>query len=59
NKSDSTTFPGMTITGAHEAVVNSGTGKAYFFQGDQYIRFDLSANKADPGFPKKIAEQWK
>lgn len=58
-KSDSTTFPGMTFTGALDAVANFGTGKAYFFQGDQYIRFDLSANKADPGYPKKISEQWK
>ena len=30
-------------------------GKAYFFKGDQYTRFDVAAGRADPGYPRAIA----
>jgi hypothetical protein len=33
-------------------------GKAYFFKGDSYIRFDWKNDHADPGYPRKIAEGW-
>jgi hypothetical protein len=32
--------------------------KAYFFKDDQYIRYDVKANKADPGYPKLIKGNW-
>ena len=31
-------------------------GKAYFFKGDQYIRFDIASNCADPGYPQSIGD---
>ena len=34
--------------------VNWGTGKAYFFNKNEYIRFDIAEGKADEGFPKVI-----
>ncbi len=33
-------------------------GKMYFFRGDEYIRYDLKKDKADSGYPKKIAPYW-
>jgi len=48
-------FPGKRLTG----VVNWGNGKAYFFNGDRYIRYDVAADRADPGYPKPInSETW-
>jgi matrix metalloproteinase-14 (membrane-inserted) len=37
-----------------DSAVNWGNGKAYFFKGNQYIRYDIKADKADPGYPKPI-----
>jgi hypothetical protein len=31
-----------------------GNGKAYFFKGNEYVRFDITTDKADPGYPKPI-----
>jgi hypothetical protein len=33
-------------------------GKCYFFKGDSFIRYDWAADRADPGYPKKIAGNW-
>jgi hypothetical protein len=33
-------------------------GKAYFFQADQYIRYDIAADKADDGYPQPISTGW-
>ena len=38
--------------------MNWGNGKVYFFKEDQYIRFDIKTDRADPGFPKPIAGNW-
>ncbi len=42
-----------------DAAVEFGNGKAFFFRGSEYIRYDLRQDKADPGFPKPIAGNWK
>jgi len=55
----SETWPGLTFTDGIDAAVNWGNGKAYFFKGGQYIRYDLRADRADPGYPKPINnETW-
>jgi hypothetical protein len=33
-------------------------GKAYFFKGSQYIRFDIANAQADDGYPLPIAGNW-
>lgn len=32
--------------------------KAYFFKGDQYIRYDVENDTMDSGYPKTIADKW-
>ena len=47
------------FTGDFDAVLNGGgpySGKAYFFKGDQYVRYDWATDEVDPGYPKNIAE---
>lgn len=41
-----------------DAVLNAGNGKLYFFKGDQYLRFDRAAGRADAGYPLPIAGRW-
>jgi hypothetical protein len=33
-------------------------GKAFFFRGDEYIRYDVASDHSDPDYPKKIAPNW-
>jgi hypothetical protein len=40
------------------AAVSWGNGKAYFFKGDQYLRYDISADTVDHDYPKPIAGNW-
>ena len=51
------TFSGLWDEGI-DAVVNWGNGKAYFFKGNEYIRFDLKSMKADKGYPKPCEDNW-
>lgn len=39
-----------------DAAVEWGNGKAYFFKGGQYSRYDVKADRVDPGYPKSIKE---
>src|SRR5689334_16052762 len=41
-----------------DCAVDFGNGKAYFFRGAEYIRYDIASDRADPGFPKPIAGNW-
>ena len=34
-------------------------GKAYFFKGDKYWRYNIARNKIDPGYPRKMRHAWK
>lgn len=43
--------------GGFDATVDWGNGKAYFFKGGQYIRYDIRSDRADPGYPKRISQR--
>ena len=48
--------------GSFDAALNGGgpfKGKCYFFKGDKYIRYDWALDRADSGYPKSIAANWK
>ncbi|MFH9660193.1 hemopexin repeat-containing protein [Streptomyces sp. NPDC017248] len=52
-------WPGLGSLGPGiDAAVNWGNGKAYFFRGDSYVRYDITAGTADPDYPKRIADTW-
>jgi hypothetical protein len=50
-------FAGTFARGVSAAVVWNN-GKAYFFKGAQYIRYDIKTGKVDRGYPKPIASSW-
>jgi hypothetical protein len=50
-------FPAAFAAGVDAAVVWDN-GKAYFFKGSQYLRYDIALNKTDPGYPLPIAGNW-
>lgn len=41
-----------------DAAVAWPNGKAYFFKGDKYIRYDMAAGKTDDNYPVPIAGHW-
>jgi hypothetical protein len=57
-----TNFPGVLAGpfGDHriDAPVLWPNGKVYFFQHDQYYRFDIPANRVDAGYPLPISGNW-
>jgi type 1 glutamine amidotransferase len=56
---NSETWPGLPWTDGIDAAVNWGNGKAYFFKGGHYIRYDIRTDRVDPGYPKPInSETW-
>lgn len=40
------------------AAVTWNNGKIYFFKGENYIRYDIAADRADSGYPQNIALNW-
>jgi len=47
--------------GDFDAIMNGGgpfDGKCYFFKGDSYIRYDWHKDKVDPGYPRKVVDNW-
>ena len=50
-------FPASFAAGIDDVVVWNN-GKAYFFKGSEYIRYDIAADKIDPGYPQPIAGGW-
>ncbi|MFD3401577.1 matrixin family metalloprotease [Kribbella sp. NPDC058693] len=53
-------LPAEFTSGLDSAVTGKGpfAGKAYFFKGDQYVRYDWATDQTDPGYPKSIAAMW-
>jgi matrix metalloproteinase-14 (membrane-inserted) len=49
-------WPGVPWTNGIDAALNMGNGKAYLFKGSQYVRYDITADRVDPGYPKAISE---
>ncbi len=53
------TWPGIPWMDGIDTAVNWGNGKAYFFTGNAYIRYDIGADRTDSGYPKPINnENW-
>jgi hypothetical protein len=50
-------FPASFAAGIDDVVVWNN-GKAYFFKGSEYIRYDIAADKTDAGYPQSIAGNW-
>lgn len=50
-------FPASFAAGIN-AYVMWPNGKAYFFKGSEYIRYDLATDKVDAGYPKPISGNW-
>ncbi|CAL9628931.1 hemopexin repeat-containing protein [Streptomyces sp. NPDC095602] len=49
---------GMNWQTGIDAAVNWGTGKLYMFKGDSYLRYDVTADRVDPQYPRKISPAW-
>ena len=45
---------GKTFADGVDAAIDWGDGKAYFFRGDAYLRYDKIDESVDEGWPKKI-----
>lgn len=51
-------LPDSFTVGIDAVVVWPTNGKAYFFSGDKYVRYDIADDKADSGYPKLIKRNW-
>jgi len=51
-------FAGAGFGDSLDASVNWGNGKAYFFRGSDYIRYDIATDRVDEGYPLPIADHW-
>lgn len=50
-------WPGVGAEGI-DAVLNWGNGKLYFFRGPNYLRYDITLDRVDDGYPKAISAGW-
>ncbi|WP_369145659.1 hemopexin repeat-containing protein [Streptomyces sp. R44] len=41
-----------------DAALNWGNGKLYLFKGPSYVRYDITSDRVDPGYPRTIAGNW-
>ncbi|BBZ34765.1 hemopexin repeat-containing protein [Mycolicibacterium confluentis] len=53
-------WPGMPAAFAQgiDEIVVWPNGKAYAFKGSQYVRYDIAADRVDPGYPLPIDPHW-
>jgi hypothetical protein len=51
-----TDWPGLSP--AISAAVVWPNGKAYFFRGVEYLRYDIARQRFDDGYPKAIFSNW-
>lgn len=54
-------WPGFAEAGFDQdldCAVAWGNGKAFFFKGDRYLRYDMAADRTDDGYPLRIADNW-
>lgn len=51
-------FSAAGFDGGVDAAVHWGNGKAYFFKGNRYLRYDIAADRVDDGFPQSVADGW-
>ncbi|MET9065601.1 hemopexin repeat-containing protein [Streptosporangium sandarakinum] len=54
-------WPGLRAAGFDanlDAAANWGNGKVYFFKGPNYLRYDIATDRADPGYPLPIGDNW-
>jgi hypothetical protein len=54
-------WPGFpaSFAGGIDDVVVWNNGKAFFFKGSEYIRYDIATDRTDPGYPQPIAAGWR
>jgi hypothetical protein len=50
-------FPASFASGIDAGIVWP-TGKAYFFKGSEYIRYDIATDRVDAGYPAPIEGNW-
>lgn len=51
-------WKGVTFNKIDAAFYWKANNKVYFFSGTEYIRYDVSTEKADEGYPKNISSNW-
>ncbi|MBB3693169.1 hemopexin repeat-containing protein [Sphingomonas sp. BK580] len=52
------TLAGVGFADGLDAAVNWGNGKAFFFKGGSYVRYDVASDRVDAGYPLSIAATW-
>ena len=50
-------WPGLWTDGV-DAAANWGNGKVFFFRDSEYLRYDITQDRADQGYPRPIAGNW-